>query len=132
VVVERTLDYATPAPRVGLTYMLGATTQAEHWLLPQGGATDSLEEWVVVHNVGRRSLRVTITAVTGGRRETIEGLGSVLIGAGKRRSFRLLDVVIRPDLPLAIDATRPVVVERVLARVGRPGVTQSIAIPVDD
>ncbi len=132
IVVERTLDYVAPAPRVGLSHMLGATTEALHWLLPQGGATDVLEEWVVVHNVGRRAARVSITAITGGVRERLEGLQAVEIPGGQRRTFRLLDTVNRADLPLAVDASGPVVVERVLARVGRTGVSHSIAIPVRD
>jgi hypothetical protein len=130
IVVERSLDYVPPAPRLGLSNTLGATTTATHWLLPQGGATDALEEWVIVHNLGRRAIRVSLTAVTGGRRVALEGLTDVLIPAGQRRSFRLIDSVVRPDLPLAVDATRPVVVERVLARVGRSGVSHSMAIPV--
>jgi hypothetical protein len=133
IVVERSIDYAPPTPRTGLTLTLGAVVQARHWLLPQGGVGDTSEEWVVVHNRGRRRARVTLVAVTGGHRIALEGLTNIDIPAGQRRSIRLLDSVApRPDLPLAVDATQPVVVERVLARVGRAGVSQTIAIPVGD
>ncbi|HZN13823.1 MAG TPA: DUF5719 family protein [Acidimicrobiales bacterium] len=133
VVAERTLDYIPPAPRQGQSITLGATAAARHWLLPDGGLTEVLEEWVVVHNTGRRAAEVSVTAITGGHRVALDGLASVEVPAGQRRTFRLLDSVApRPDLPLAIDATQPVVVERVLARVGKTGVSQSIAIPVEE
>ena len=132
IVAERTLDYVPPSPRTGLSHMLGATSSAKQWLLPNGGATESLDEWVVVHNTGRRAARVTMTAVTGGRRDVLAGLEAVNIPAGQRRTFRLLDAVNSPDLPLVIDATQPIIVERVLARVGRSGLSHAIGIPVAD
>jgi hypothetical protein len=132
IVAERTLDYVSPSPRLGLSYMLGAATQAKHWLFAQGGTSEALEEWVVVHNVARRAVKVSITSITGGRRDVLAGLESVEIAGGQRRTFRMSDTVVRSDLPLGVDATAPVVVERVLAPVGRNGVSQTIGIPVAD
>jgi hypothetical protein len=133
IVAERTLDYVPPSPRLGLSIMLGAAGAARHWLLPDGGATDAIEEWIVLHNPGRSTARVSIVAITGAHRVALEGLDSVELPAGQRRALRLLDYVApRPDLPLAVDASRPIVVERVISRVGRTGVSQSIAIRVAD
>ncbi|MBA3654388.1 MAG: hypothetical protein H0W70_09365 [Actinobacteria bacterium] len=130
VVAERTLDYVAPSLRLGFSIAVGATRSARQWYLPQGGITESQEEWVVVHNRDQRAVRVSVTAVTGGQRVPLEGLTDVEIPGGQRRSFRLIDVVSRPDLPMVVNATGPVVVERVLARVGRPGLTQTMAVPV--
>jgi hypothetical protein len=130
IVVERTLDYVPPAPRVGLSIALGATRTAREWLLPQGGASDTQEEWVVVHNIGRSRARISFTATTGGHRIPLDALQDVSVPAGQRRAVRLLDTVNRPDLPLVVSATQPVVVERILARVGKSGASQTIGIPV--
>lgn len=130
IVAERTLDYVAPAPRIGLSIMLGAPAPAERWMLPQGGTGETIDEWIVVHNTGRSAARVTMVSPTGGRLEAIDGLTNVRIAGGERRAFRIADSIVRPDLPLVIEATRPVVIERVLARVGRPGVSQTIGVPV--
>jgi hypothetical protein len=132
IVAERTIDYVPPAPRIGLSNMLGATAQARHWLLPEGGASETQEEWVVVHNLSRRSLRVSLAAFTGEKRIGIPGFRGVKLAAGQRKVFRILDSLTQPELALVVDATAPVVVERVLGRVGRPGVSHSIAIPILD
>lgn len=130
VVAERTVDYSPPAPRIGISTTLGATRTARQWLLPQGGATDALEEWVVVHNIGRRATTFTVAVTTSGRQFAIAALQDVDLPAGQRVSIRLLDFVTRPDLPIVVDADQPVVVERVLARVGRSGVSHAIGVPV--
>ena len=132
IVAERTLDYVPPAPRIGFSTMLGATVPARHWLLPAGGANETGEEWVVVHNLGRSSVRVSIASFSDGKRVAVPGLRGVRLGAGQRRVFRILDSVTQAELALAVDATAPIVVERVLGRVGRPGVAHSIAIPIVD
>jgi hypothetical protein len=130
IVAERTLDYTAPAPRIGLSIALGAPAAAQRWLLPQGGLSPTSEEWLVVHNAGRRAARVTVVSTTGGRLERIGGLIDVSIPAGERRTFRLSDSISFSDPSLVVEASQPVVVERVIARIGRPGVSQTIAIPV--
>jgi hypothetical protein len=129
-VAERSLDYAPASGRSGLAGALGATSSARVWLLPQGAVTDAVEEAVAVHNVGRRAARVSIVVVAGGRRQALEGLSDVRVGPGERRAFALREVITGPDLPIVVDATEPVVVERFFGRVGRGGVTFSTGIPV--
>jgi hypothetical protein len=131
VIVERTLDYASSAGgRLGLSIAPGATHAAAQWLLPQGGVSDAQQEWVVVHNPGRRTVKFTIAAPTGGHRVGWDGVRAVTLRGGQRRNIFMGDIVTRPDLPLLVDATGPVIVERILARIGRSGVSQMIGIPV--
>jgi hypothetical protein len=130
VVAEQSLDYGGTGPRQGLSRTLGATTSARRWLLPEGGVTPELEEWVVVHNQGTHRTHVSIFAVTQGHRVALEGVQSIALERGERRVFRMADVVTGPDLPLEVDATAAVVVERVTSRVGKPGVSEAIAVPL--
>jgi hypothetical protein len=129
IVAERIVDYAPGSGFNGVAGGLGATGVARQWLLPQGAASDTVDEYVTVHNTGRRTARVSIAVLADGKRNRPDGLQRVRVGAGERRTFRLADVV-RGDLPLVVDATEPVVVERLLTRLGRSGVTLSLGIPV--
>ncbi|MBV9664506.1 MAG: hypothetical protein JOZ37_11110, partial [Actinobacteria bacterium] len=45
------------------------------------------------------------------------------------RGFRIGDHIKRPDLPMTIQSTTPVVVERGMFRVGALGMASAIAIP---
>jgi hypothetical protein len=129
VVVERTIDAASPASRVGYTDVLGAQSTASRWLLGAGGPTEATDEWVVVLNTGSKAVHVSITALADGQLLAVEGLQGVTVPAGRRMAFRMGDHIKRADLPMIIDGDGQVVVERGLFRVGGIGMSQSIAIP---
>ena len=129
VVVERTLDAASPANRLGYTDVLGAQATATNWVLAAGGTTDTFDEWVVVFNTGRRPAHASFTALAAGEPLAIDGLQDVAIPAGQRRAFRIADHIKRPDLPLLVGSDLPVVVERGMFRLGALGMASTIGIP---
>ena len=129
VVVERTVDAVTPAPRQGFADTMGARRLSTRWYLAAGSATGDEDEWVVVHNPSRRAAKVSFTVLAGGQRLAVEGLQSVNIAAGRRQAFRLGDHLQRAETPLLVEATAPVVVERTLYRTGGVGFSFTIGIP---
>ena len=111
-VVERAIDAASPAPRAGFSSIVGATKTYDHWLFAVGEADEAWDEWIVVQNPGQRSITFSVTALANGQRVGIDGVQDVAVGAGQRKAVRLGDHIKRQDLPVAVDATGPVVVER--------------------
>ena len=129
VVVERTVDSLSPAPRQGYTDIVGAQATATDWVLAAGGTTETFDEWVIVVNTSRRTAHVDFTALANGQTLAIDGLQDQTIPPGQRRGFRIGDHIKRPDLPMTIQSTTPVVVERGMFRVGALGMASAIAIP---
>ena len=129
VVVERTFDAVTPAPRSGFVATLGSRRTATRWATAVGAATATTDEWLVVHNPSARAARLSVTALVG-QQLAIEGLQQVTIPAGRRQAFRLGDHIQRPDLPLLIESSVPVVVERAVYRPGDTGLSGVVAIPL--
>ena len=129
VVIERTIDSASPAPRQGYTDLLGAQAAATDWVLAAGGTTETFDEWVVVLNTGRRTAHVSFSALASGQTLALEGLQDEDVPPGQRRAFRIGDHVKRPDLPMLIESDAPVVVERGMFRVGGLGMASAIGIP---
>jgi hypothetical protein len=129
VVVERTVDAVPPAPRTGFADTMGARRLSTRWYLVAGSATPEEDEWVVVHNPGRKAATVSFTVLAGGQRLAVEGLQSVTLAAGRRQAFRLGDHLQRPETPLVVEATTPVVVERTLYRSDGVGFSFTVGIP---
>lgn len=129
VVVERTVDAVSPAPRAGFADTMGARRLSNRWYLVAGGATPELDEWVVVFNPRPRPVRASFAALASGQRLAIDKLQDVTIPAGRRQSFRIGDSLERAQIPIVIDATGDVLVERSLYRVGGPGMSFTIGIP---
>ena len=129
VVVERTIDSLSPAPRTGYTDILGARDAATSWALAAGGATEQFDEWVVVLNTSRRTAHVDITALANGQTLPIDGLQDLTIPPGQRRGYRIGDHIKRPDLPMLVAADAPIVVERGMFKVGGLGMASAIGIP---
>jgi hypothetical protein len=130
VVVERTIDSAAPAPRLGYTDVVGARSTATSWVLAAGGTTDAFDEWVVVFNAGRRAAHVSVTGLAAGQALAIDGLQDVAVPAGQRRALRIGDHVKRPDLPMLVESDIPVVVERGMFRAGAIGMASTVGIPL--
>lgn len=130
IVAERVVVSAAPKPRQGRSSMLGARLAAERWVTAVGAATPETDQWLVVANPGRAPARVDVRAIAGGQTVAVEGLQDVAVPAGGRVSMRLGDHIQRADLPLLVDADRPVVVERDIYRVAGLGLASSAAVPV--
>ena len=129
VVIERTIDSLSPAPRQGYTDLLGAQAAATDWVLAAGGTTETFDEWVVVLNVSGTTAHVDFGALANGQTLPIDGLQDTTIPAGQRRGFRIGDHIKRSDLPMTIHSTVPVVIERGMFRVGGLGMASAIGIP---
>ena len=130
VVAERSLDARPPSARRGWTSSLGSPLARERWVLPLGEASGNTDEWVVVHNPSAEAVTVSVTALAGGQLLAVSGLQDLDIGPGERIAVRLGDHIQRSPLPLLVEATGDVVVERDLYRVGATGITTVIGIPL--
>ena len=125
IVATRVFESSTP--RVGRSDMLGARRASSRWALAFGSATAVNDEWVIVFNADDQPARVSFTALADGQRIAVEGLQDIEVPAGRRVGFRLTDHIKRDSLPLVVDATRPVFVERALFS----SVSTSVGIPLD-
>lgn len=130
VVAERSVTAVSPAARSGAVDSLGIRGAASRWVLASGEASDAVDEWVVVLNPGPREARVSLSALAAGRLLAMEGVQDLVIAPGTRRAVRLTDHIKRDDLPVLVEATAPVVVERGLYLVGQPGLALSAGIPL--
>lgn len=136
VVIERGLE--ATGRRAGLASTLGAVEPAVRWGLAAGVATSAVEEWVVVQNATDNPAKVSFTAISDGRAEVLDKLGGLTVPPLGRRGFKLNDVLAAAspgleeevlEAALVVEADRPVVVERAMYRVGRSGISTSLAIP---
>ncbi|MEA3019762.1 MAG: hypothetical protein QOI47_1286 [Actinomycetota bacterium] len=130
IVAERSIDARSPSRRRGWSSSLGSPIARPRWVLPLGEASGNTDEWVVVHNPNPHAVTASLSALVGGQLLAVEGMQDVKIGPGGRVALRLGDHIERSPLPLLVDATGDVVVERDLYRVGAPGITTLIGIPL--
>jgi hypothetical protein len=129
VVVERTIDAVAPAPRTGFADTIASRRVSRRWFLASGSVSPTVDEWVVVHNPGRSPVRVSFAVLAGGQRLAVDGLQDVALGAGRFAAYRIGDHLQRPQTPMVVDATGPVVVERSTYRNGAIGFSISYGIP---
>ena len=130
VVVERLLDARPPSPRRGWSSALGSPLARPAWLLPLGEVSGNTDEWVVVHNPGADAVTVSFTALAGGQVLAVSGLQDLEIAPGERLQVRIGNHIERSPLPLLVQATGDVVVERDLYRVNEPGISAVMGIPL--
>ena len=130
VVAERSIAAAAPAPRAGVADSLGIRRSARTWVLAAGGATDSLDEVVVLLNPSASDITVSLRGLVAGQLLDVATLQSVALPAGRRLAVRLTDHIQREQLPLLVEASAPVVVERGLYVVGGHGIALSSGIPL--
>lgn len=133
VVVERSIDAAKPAPRLGLASTMGTRMTAARWAFAAGLAVKGIDEWVVMQNPGSSAVRVSFTALASGQPLAIDKLQGVPIPAHGRLAVRLGDFVQRDDLGLLVTARGgSIVAERGIYRVGRIGMSLTNGIPLRD
>ncbi|MDQ1397020.1 MAG: hypothetical protein QOG64_2279 [Acidimicrobiaceae bacterium] len=130
IVVERTLAAGKPSPRLGLGDVLGARRAAPRWALPVGAAAAGIDEVIVLFNPGTRPATAAVTAFGQSQGPGIEGLQALSVPAGGRLAIQLDDHITGDPLPVLIDASEPVVVERALYFVGAGGVILTMGIPI--
>ena len=109
---------------------MGATALFDHWLFAVGEADDVWDEWIVVQNPGTRSITFSATALAGGQRVGIDGVQELEVPPGQRRAVRLGEHIKRADLPVVVDATGPVAVERDLYRAKGLALMMAIGTPL--
>jgi hypothetical protein len=131
VVAERSIDAAAPAPRAGFSSVIGAAALFDRWMFANGEADDIWDEWLVVQNPTNRPITFSLTALAAGQRLALDGLQDLQLDAGQRRAVRLGEHVKRKDLPVVVDATGPVVVERDLYRANGIGMSMVIGTPLE-
>lgn len=132
VVVERTVDAVSPAPRTGLAITTGARVTAERWVVAAGQADDATEEWLVLQNPGDRPVRVSVTLLDDGVAVVPPGLGAVDVAPRSRRGIRLNDTVRKGPTSLLVVGQAPLVVERDTYKGRNLGTVMSPAIPLRD
>lgn len=132
VVVERTIDAASPANRTGLAITTGARVAAARWVVAAGQADDTTEEWLVLQNPGNRPVRVSVTLLDDGVAVVPPGLGAIEVAPRSRRGVRLNDSVRRGPTSLLVVGDAPIVVERDAYKGRTLGTVMSLAIPLRD
>lgn len=127
VVVAQEVVSAAGGVREGYTVVPGVLRPARRWLFPAGSADDLVDEWITVTNPGVRATRLTVSVLAGGLLLVPDGLADLEIAPLARHPIRLGDFLKRTDLPVVVEADRPVEVVRNLYE-GR-GVSTSPGIP---
>jgi hypothetical protein len=130
IIVERSLDARAPSPRRGWSSALGSPLARPSWVLPLGEVSGNTDEWLVVHNPSPTAVTVSVMALAGGQRVPVDGLQELPVGPGERLQVRIGDHIERSPLPLVVEATGDVVVERDLYRVTSVGITAIMGIPL--
>ena len=130
VVVERTIDGASPSARTGVSITLGSRLPAKRWATAVGAADENTEQWVVVQNPGEESAYVTVNLLADGTNVIVGQFSGVEVPAGQRRAFNVNGSLRRPTTPLLVTSTQEVIVERDLYRLKTPGLGMSAAIPL--
>lgn len=125
VVATRVVE--STSPRAGRSDTLGARRPATRWGLAFGSATETSDEWVIVFNSSAAAARVSLVGMASGQRIAIEGLQNVEVPAGRRVAFRVTDHIKRESLPLVVEATRAVYVERAIFG----SLDSTIGVPLD-
>lgn len=130
VVVERTVDAVSPAPRSGLAISLGARLSARSWVVAAGQVDESNDQWLVLQNPGPQAARITVSVLDEGRTVGPPSLERLEVGANARRGVKLNDSVRKGNAALLVTADQPVVVERDYYKSRGLGTAMSPAIPL--
>jgi hypothetical protein len=120
-----------PSSRRGVAITLGSPLLADSWVLAAGESNEGVAETVTMFNpaLDEGISRVSLTPLDG-TSEPVPSLEDLEVPPGGRLSVDLGDHLQRDDLALVVEATRPIVVERTLARRGGRGMSQSLGVPL--
>ena len=130
VMVERSIDGASPSARTGVSVAVGARLPARRWATAAGAADDTTDQWIVVQNPGEKAAYVTLNLLADGSQVLVGSFSSIEVPAGQRRAFNVNASLKRATAPMLLVASEPVIVERDLYRLKSPGIAMSAAIPL--
>jgi hypothetical protein len=132
IVAERVVS-ARDGERQGLTVTTGSPVESTEWWFAAGSTDDPTAQSITIVNTDPQVLtRVDVLAVVGGQEVPISELQGLEIEAGERLNIDLTPrIANRADLAVVVRSSEPVVVERVLARVGddERGLSLTVGIP---
>lgn len=128
IAVGRTIDVGPANSRRGYISDLGATAAAEHWGFAAGGTSPQMEQYVSILNEADRDVTITVTTPVDDELAALPNLSQVRLKRGARLSFRLADHNGQPEMPLIVNASGPVVVERTNYRQGATGAAASMGV----
>jgi hypothetical protein len=130
VVVERAVFAGPPSRRTGVAIAPGARLASLRWGFAAGAADDTTEEFLVFQNPGSRPASVSVSLLADGSHQPLDALQGLPLGPGERRSVRLNDTVKRNAVPLVVESTQPIVVERSVSGLKGPGISKTVGIPL--
>jgi hypothetical protein len=128
IAVARTIDVGSPGARSAYLIDTGATSAARHWGFASGGSSPTQEEFIAISNEADHAVTVSITTPDGSGLTTLPNLASITIPRGARKALRLADFDGKPQMPLIVNASGPVVVERSIYKVNGLGASASMGI----
>jgi hypothetical protein len=127
VVVDRSYDAGPPATRSGISQTSGATEAATRWAFTLGGGLATYDESVVIFNPGSSPAHVRFTGFIDRGALPIDDLQDVTVGPGQRTAVHIGDHLQQPDFGLLVEATAPIVAERLFTAAG---VIATMGIPL--
>ncbi len=130
VIAERVLTGGKPWRRVGATMSPGVPLEATTWLFAAGGVTSGTTEQLVVQNLSGRQLTADVVVLEGST-SGAPALRHIEVPALGRTTI-VLDALRRPNLPVELRASAPVVVERAIYHKGRIGISIAPGVPLPD
>jgi hypothetical protein len=130
VIVDRSYDEPLAQGHTAVVESTAASEAAPEWALALGQASRGNDEWLIVFNPGGAPVQVNVVVPDAGLLVPIPGLEGLSVPAGHRIAVRLGDHVQRTLLPLLVQASGPVVVERNLATIGGPGTIATVGVPL--
>jgi hypothetical protein len=99
-----------------------------HWGFAAGGTSPSADEYIAVINEAPNAVTVNMTTTSLSSLLALPGLDAVRIPRGGRAVFRMADHGGKPDQPIIVNATGPVVVERTTYPINGTGASASMGV----
>lgn len=131
IVAERVV-YSDRTNRRGITVTTGSPVESESWTFAAGAAGPDQDEFLVLVNLDQQVLsEIQVVAIAGGQRLPIAELDGIELAPGERRVISLDENTESTELPLEVQATEPIVVERGLYQVGDEsrGMSNAVGVP---
>ena len=130
VVVSRTIEYAPSTGVPGRADTIGARRAARRWVFAAGGPGTGADEYLVVANTGTARARVSVTGLTGPGATRGDVVKDLVVEPGRRATVALDELLTRDSLPVLVESSVAVVVERAVYVPGG-GVWLGPGIPLD-
>lgn len=132
IVAERVL-FASGETRRGITVTTGSPVEAEQWNFASGAVTETDDEWLVLVNLDPQILaEIDIAAVVAGQLVPVADLQDIELAGSTRLAIRLGEHINnRPQLPIVVTSSEPIVVERARYQVGEEerGMSNAVGVP---